>query len=118
MASDAQRQELHYNRGYSRLQTLMSELSSPAETSPLRVAGFHSDPDPDVLRACADDFDAAARLDPNDATAWSQKGLVAQLLGQFEPAALAWERAAELTPDIELSATCRDNAQQCRARLT
>ena len=80
----AARQDLHYNRGYARLMTLMSEQQSLGGEQ-LRSAFRVQTSDKLTLALCHADFTEALRLDPEDPHALGQLRICEQLIAAITP---------------------------------
>jgi tetratricopeptide (TPR) repeat protein len=109
---DDNRADIHYNRGYARLQTAMVRAPEPTGPGDLHLAVFPvlSDEEIASLETARQDFALAARLNPNDPHAWSQQAVIHQLRGENDAASDAWLQAATRTRDEDVQRQLRDNA--------
>lgn len=113
---DDNRADILYNRGYARLQGLMSgpPVAAGSPESELHQAGFVEIPPPEALHPALGDFEQASRLNPSDPHAWSQQAVVHQLLGDARKAEDCWLQAATRTKDTEAHVQLLQNARAAR----
>ncbi|MCB9679770.1 MAG: hypothetical protein H6737_31985 [Alphaproteobacteria bacterium] len=111
---DDNRADIHYNRGYCRLQALMARPPEATGVGDLHVAAFDDAPSAEALEPARQDFELASRLNPSDSHAWSQIAIIHLLRGEKPAAEEAWLQAATRTSDPDAQMQLMQNARAAK----